>query len=230
MNRRTGLLALLLLAVAVGGCGHTNNLAKYNVQGGTALFRAYASGSAGSYAHVESPAKHNTVLSILAAIGSGIVSDQGRKKLDDAINRDSIATSVAKGMRQATTDYLSITAVDSISQNPDFIIETEVTDFDVVSGSWGLSMHVRAKSRMIDRKTGSIIWDDAESHTVPLTHTFGAAFAPNAVSSAASIYNAVELLSLSEEEIRSVIDQAAAQAGREIAETLREDIAEMHGR
>jgi hypothetical protein len=91
-------------------------------------------------------------------------------------------------------------------------------------------MHVRAKSRMIDRKTGSIIWDDAESHTVPLTHTFGAAFAPKAVSSAASIYNAVELLSLSEEEIRSVIDQAAAQAGREIAETLREDIAEMHGR
>lgn len=230
MNMRTGILLLLVLVIAVGGCGHTNNLAKYKVQGGTALFRAYTSGSAGSYAHVQSPAKDNTILAIISAIGSGIVSDQGRRKLEEAINRDSIANSVAQGMRQATTDYLSITAVDSISQNPDFIIETEITDFDVVSSSWGLSMHVRAKSRMIDRKSGSIIWDDAESHTIPLTHTFAAAFAPKPVSSAASVYNAVELLSLSEEEIRSVIDQASLQAGREIGETLREDIADLNSR
>ena len=221
-------LLLLVASVLAAGCGHTNNLAKYDVQGKKALFRVHAAGSASTYAHVESPAKKNTVVDIIAAIGSGIVSDQGRKKLERAVNGDSISHSVALGMKRAVTDYLSITAVDDISQNPDFIIESEVTSYTFVSGSWGLSMKVEATSRMIDRKTGGIIWDDSESHTIPLSQTVLAALGGKAASSGASVYNAIELLSLDEDDIRRVVDRASEEAGREIGETLREDIADMH--
>ena len=68
-------LALSIIgAAAIAGCGHTNKLTKYNINGKTAIYRTYTTASAGSYAYVESPTKNNTVVDILTAIGSGTIS------------------------------------------------------------------------------------------------------------------------------------------------------------
>jgi len=108
MNIQAFLLLSIISVVAIAGCGHTNKLAKHNVGGKTAIYRTYTTASAGSYAYVESPTKSNTVVDILAAIGSGIASDQGRKKLQKAINGDSIAQAVGRGISEATVDYLRL--------------------------------------------------------------------------------------------------------------------------
>lgn len=222
-------LALSIIgAAAIAGCGHTNKLAKYNINGKTAIYRTYTTASAGSYAYVESPTKNNTVVDILTAIGSGIASDQGRKKLQKAVNGDSIAQAVGRGISEATVDYLRLQPVASIADNPEVIVETELTQFNIVSGSYGVAIYVRGKSRVIERRTGIIVWEDSESHTIPLSETWLAGLGPQVVRSGASIFNAVQLLSLSEEEIRTVVNSGAVVAGREIGETLRDDISEMH--
>jgi hypothetical protein len=221
------LLPFIPIALLLGACGHTNNLAKYNVAGKSAYFRTIVSGDAASaFSSVENPA-HNTITEVLAAVGSVIVTDQAHRKLERAINGDSIARAISNGTQQATSDYLSLHPVQSMADDPDIIVETELTDYRLVSGSLGMAVEVKGESRMIDRRTGRIIWDNSESKTIPLSETYLAALGSRPVRSGVSIFNAVRLLSLSEEEIRQVVDNAATDAGREIGETLREDVADL---
>lgn len=226
--KRFFVLMLLPVALLAVGCGHTNQLAKYNINGRTAIYRATMSSDAASgLAIIESPSD-NTALGVISAIGSVVVSNEGRKKLEKAVNPETVSQAVAGGIRQASMEYLGIRAVEDFSQNPDLIIETEVTDFKIVSSSAGLHVRVRGNSRIIERQSGEVVWENAESHTVPLSETYLAAIAPQAISSGVSIFNAVKLLDLSEDEIRKVVNSAATDAGKEIGETLREDVAEVN--
>jgi hypothetical protein len=226
MNTRSILLAILA-TVAAAGCSHTNNLAKYTFSNSKILFRARASGSGATFAAINNPVEKNVVTGVIAAIGSGVVSDEGRAKLERAVNRDTIANAVARGMQQAVTDYLNVQTVTSIAEEPEFLVETDLTDYSIVSLSAGLFIKAEAKSRMIHRPTGAVVWENSESHTIPLSETYLAALGSAPVASGVSIYNAVKLLSLSAEELRSVVSHAAENVGEEIGETLREDIAEI---
>jgi hypothetical protein len=119
--------------------------------------------------------------------------------------------------------------VASIDENPEFLVETDLTEYEIVSLSAGLFVKAEGNSRMNHRATGTVIWENCESHTVPLSETYLAGIAPAPVASGISIFNAVQLLNLSEEELREVMGRAAMAAGEEIGETLREDIAEIRG-
>jgi hypothetical protein len=221
-------LPLLPVLALLAACSHTNNLAKFNTRGKSAIFRAHASPSAASsLTVVESPVKNSTVGDIAAAVGSMIIGEKGRKKLEHAIDGNAIAQSISLGTRRTVEDYLGITPVDSMSASPDIIIETEVTSYRLVSSSIGLAVNVSGTSRLIDRRTGKLIWENDENHTVPLSETYLAAATPRPVSAGVSIFNAVRLLDLSEEEIREVVGKAAIEAGREIGESLREDYSEI---
>jgi hypothetical protein len=227
MKIRTTLSLLLLAALVAGGCSHTNNLAKYSFSNSKILFRARTSGTASSFAGINNPVKDNAITGIIAAIGSGIVSDEGRRKLEKAIDRDTIANAIANGMQRAVTDYLNVQPVNSIADEPEFLVETDLTDYTIVSLSEGLFVKAKGKSRMIHRATGAVVWENSESHTIPLSQTYLAGLAPAPVSSGVSIYNAVQLLNLSQEELRTVFSHAATEVGEEIGETLREDIADI---
>lgn len=227
MRTRFVFLALAA-ATLITGCGHTNNLAKYNIAGKTALFRVYSSTTGSSVAVVESPDNSSIIADIATAIGSGILSDQAQRKLQSAVIPDSITASVAKGMWAAATDYLGLRPVNSIADDPDLIIETELTDFKLVSGSAGIVARVRATSRIIDRRTGGLVWDNAESHNIALSNSLPGLLGPDVVRTGVGVFNAIQLLNLSEDEIRRVINGAAEIAGREIGETLREDVADLH--
>ena len=227
-------LCAALIALTMIGCGHTNNLAEYDVTGKKALFRNVVTTKGGARTAVNSPASGNgggnIIADIATAVGSQVMSDQAEQKLRDAINVDSIAAGVAIGMLSSTVDYLSITPVESMSDDPDYIIETELQEFTISSSASGLQARVCARSRMIDRRTGGLVWDDSEAHTVDISQSFVAAFGPAPVSTGAGVFNAVKLLNMTEEEIREVMAMAGQLAGREIGETLREDVAELHER
>lgn len=226
--KRFPLYALLPLLLVAGACGHTNKLAQYNLSGRTALFRTTIAGDAASSIAVIQPPNDNTTVGVIAAIGSVVVGIDGQKKLSRAINSDTISRSISLGVREATADYLSLKSVGEISDNPEVLVETELTDCKLVSASAGLVISVNGKSRLIDRRTGTVVWENSESHTVPVSQTYLAAIAPRAISSGFSIFNAVQLLTLTEDEIRAIVNMAAKDAGREIGETLREDVADLH--
>lgn len=217
-----------LLALILTACGHTNNLAKFNIAGKSAIYRTTMAADAASALTIIEPPNDNTVVGIATTIGSVIVGSEARKKLERALNPDSLAQAVGFGMRQATADYLNIRPVNDWTENPDLIIETTLTDCKLFSSSIGLAIKVRGESRMIERGTGRLIWENSESHVVPLSQTYLAGLAPRAISSGASIFNAIQLLNLSSDEIRKVVHGAANEAGREIGETLREDVADLH--
>lgn len=220
-------VAIIPLALLAGACGHTNKLAQYNIAGKTALFRSIAASDAASgIAAVQNPTRNETG-DIIAAIGSVLVSDQARRKLEKAFNGDSVAHDISLGIRNATADYLSIRPVESMADNPDLIIETKLNKCRLVSSSFGITLHVEGESQVIDRKTGVVVWDDSETHTIPLSETYLAVIAPKPISSGASIFNAVRLMTLSEEELRCVASNAGRDAGMEIGEVLREDVADL---
>jgi hypothetical protein len=89
-------------------------------------------------------------------------------------------------------------------------------------------VRVRGNSRIIDRRSGTVIWENAESHTVPVSETYLGIIAPQPITSGVSVFNAVKLLTLSQEQISAIVNRAAVDAGKEIGETLREDVAELH--
>jgi hypothetical protein len=224
------ILMTLAAAMLLAACGHTNNLAKYDLKDGTVLFRASARGNAASsHVVIESPTK-DAAGEVAAFVGSLIVGSQGRDRLERAVNGDSIALGVARGMEQATVDYLKLRPVSSIAENPTFIVETELTDYALVSTTLGMCVRVTGRSRMIDRASGGLVWENSETHTVPLTETYLAVAAPRVARSGVSIFNAFSLLALDDEELLRVINAGAAEAGREIGEELREDIADMNDR
>jgi len=225
--RTTSLPAILaIMSALVIGCGHTNRLSEYPINGKKALFRHYVDPSAPtSWVIVESPTS-NTIVDIIAGIGSAIASDQARRKLDAAVNGDSVASFLAQGITLATTEYLGIRPVASLADDPDLIIETELDEYKFISASTGLGVHTRGRSRITDRRSGVIVWEDSEGRYVSLTHTFLAPLGGRVISSGASIFNAVQFFAMSEEEIRSVIGNACVATGREIGDVLREDVSD----
>lgn len=229
MNRYLTLLTTVLAAAVVAACGHTNNLSRYDVVNKTALVKSFSSARGESSTSVASPSA-GVVADFVAIIGSGVLSDQARRKLESAIVPDSIAAAVAEGMWNSATTYLNMKRVQSLEDSPDFVVETELTEFNLNSSSTGLSALVCAKSRMIDRRTGGIVWENSKRHTVNLSNTTLAAIAPDPIRTGVGIFNATKLLTMSEEEIREVVHSAAARVGTTIGDVLRKDIASMNGR
>jgi hypothetical protein len=229
---KAGLIGILVLmaGLVISSCGHTNNLADYEFRGKKAMFVTRSTTSGESAAVVSSPDDKSIVADIAAIIGSGILSDQSQRKLREAIDIDSIAYAVSRGMWESTVDYLGLVEVKDRSEDPDYLVETELREFKLKSSSSGLRARVRANSRIIDRRTGGIVWENSEAHTINLSNTVPAVLGPDVVRSGASVFNAVQLLNLDEEQIRDVMQRAGEVAGREIGETLREDVAEMYGK
>lgn len=226
MNRRLlFVLPLLLLGI---GCGHTNNLARYKIGGRTAYFRTLVTGSAGSSISVDNPSDH-WAGDIAAIVGSIVLSDQASDKLARAINADSIALALGQGVEQSTIDYFDLHPVASLGDGPEYLVETELTEYRLISTAEGISAQVCGTSRIVHRASGAIVWEDSENRTVPLTVTTPSGDGTEA-RSASSATNATLLLSLEENELRRIINDAALTVGREIGDTLRDDLAELNER
>jgi PBP1b-binding outer membrane lipoprotein LpoB len=222
MHMIKSLTVLLFGALLLASCGHTNELAHYRVKGASANYRSRVeSGAMKSTASI-SDTSSNPITNIAASIGSDAASRATQQKIASAISSEELAKYFAAGMHQSSKDYLQLK---EIPDNGTYIVESILQEFSVNSSSSGVNATVRGTSRIIERATGKIVWEDQETNTVPLrsTPTTGSSLS----ASLASAFNIAQLADLSVAEIRTVLVNTADEAGKQMAETLREDVAKL---
>ncbi len=228
MKKITVLISIAAALLYIG-CSHTNELAKYNLNSKRVIFQNNVSADAARIQFVdETPApkekEKKDLVSVLASVGSDILSETSKIKIADAVSTDSVANYVSEGLANALVTFLNVTPVASINDNPDFVVETTIEACQLVTGTHGVKIRVHASSRIIDRNSGNIVWDDSETQTVPVQRNDG--YDSNNSSTMNKVFTAVQLSSLSEKEIQKIVDDAAKNAGRLMGETLREDAAD----
>jgi len=220
------LVALLAIAAMATGCSHTNNLAKYNLRGKPVMFRTYASGGGSSTVSVSNPTD-SWIGDIAAIAGSIVLSSQAQKKLEKAVNIDSLAANLTLGVRQSAIDYFELRPPMDSSETPEYLVEVELTDYALHSGSEGVAARVDGEARIIHIPTGEVVWDNWEGKVIPLWGNSSGSDTREA-DAASSGGNAVGLFNLEENDIRRILSEGAMTVGRYLGDELREDFAEMH--
>jgi len=228
MKKITHTLIFAVLLAGLYGCAHTNLLGEYNMSGKKYMFKQYVSGdnkgawidiSTGSYSD-----KGGLVSVILTELGEGYAEGKVMEKLERSLKADSITKSISEGVKEGLKTYYLIETVDSLNQNPDYIVETKFKKIIFSSDAYGISATMRAAVRIIDRKSAKTVWLNSESYRLPLKDVYISYVGGPYVRTTASVVNLVRLLEMSDEEIKYAIDELAKEVGFEHSETLREDI------
>ena len=229
------LFSFSVFLIAFAGCSHTNELAKYNVRGQNYLYRDFVSSNAGmiqivteDYSAKKDSGQSDTekVLSAIASIGSDIISENAKEKLENSVNTQSLVGYISTGLEEALKTYLDAKSVETVDDNPQFIVETTLNECKLIVRKNGTFVNVNAKSVIIDRATGNVVWDNTEVRTIPINTNYTGSKETSSVEN--KIFNAIQLTSLSEEELNKAVGRAAEEAGYEMGKTLREDVAEIN--
>lgn len=233
-----GIISAVTL-VFLAGCGHTNELAKYDLQSKTFHFEDGVAGGAQQVAvNFSTPLGTETELfssggfsaafdavEAVSSIVSAAVSAETVEKLRGAVDMNEMAYYVSEGMERTLTNFYDIRGVESEIEQSMFIVQTTLTKCQLGSNESGVGVYVEATSRIIDRATANIVWEYEGGHVVPIRE--GSASFDQTVNTVSSVIGAAQLANLSEEEIQESVYNAASGAGALIAEQLREDIAEV---
>lgn len=221
--------SLIFAALLISGCSHINELAKYDLHGQGMLFKTHTSADAAKIQIVNSSSdqnknQQNSLLSTIASIGSDLLSSDKEQKIVDAVKTDSMASYVSDGLKNALITYLNIMPTETINDNPQFIVETTLESCQLRYNSDGVWIRVSAVSKIIDRATANIIWDDSETQTIPVHNNNDYETNKSNDQTLKKVMGALQLSSLSEKEIQDIVDQAAKEAGQRMGNTLRKDI------
>ena len=119
--------------------------------------------------------------------------------------------------------YVDINHV-SDKKAADFIVETELERCVLNVYKNSVNVTVQANTKIIDRATGSIVWENWESDTIPVGS--GKRRVKVKKRAESNVLTALQLASLSKREINACVSDAAVDVGREMGETFREDLAD----
>ena len=233
-------LAITIGLVFFSGCGHTNELAKYDLQSKSFHFvDGVAAGAQrvsvdfttplGTEKSLFSSGGFSAAVDVaeaVSSVASAVISADASEKLENAVNVSEMAYYVSEGIERTLTTYYDIRGVESEDEQSMFIVETVLTDCALGSNESGVGILVEASSRIIDRTTATVVWEYEGTNVVPVRESGGRSF-DRTVNTVSSVIGAAQLADLSEEEIQKRVYDAAAGAGALIAEQLREDIAEV---
>lgn len=233
--KRLTLISFILLSLIWTGCSHTNELAKYNIRGMNFLYKDFVSSNAQiikiittDYSSEPDTGKSETekVLSSIASIGSDIISDNAKEKLEKSVNTELLVGYISSGLENALETYLEAKTVESMDNDPQFIVETTLEECKLLVQKNGTYVNINAKSEIIDRATGRVIWDNREIRTLPINQNYTSNKETSKVEN--KIFNAIKLTSLTKKELNNAVGRAAEEAGYEMGKTLREDIADIN--
>lgn len=218
------LVAFAVLLGAVTGCAHTNNLKEYTLNQQTVQFKYRVAGDA-AVADADTPneGSNNVVVAVLETIGDAVFSAKIAQRLDRLGAPDNLAHEISEGMEESLVTYLSAVPVPSLADNPSFIMETELRKYSLSCSGDGVRARIDANVRLIDRKSGKIVWEDCEAESVALRRTSGAGWAPRPASTIVGMINCSELLDMTDDQLRDALRNAARDVAFELTETLRED-------
>ncbi len=219
---------LISVSLLFFSCAHINELAKYNLNGEGIFFENHVSADAARLQFIEKKSqdqngnKKKNVVSVLASVGSDILSEASKSKIANAVSTDSVVSYVSEGLGYALVFYLNVKPVPEITSDPKFIAETTIEECQLVTGPSDVFIRIKAYARIVDRKSGKIVWDNIETETVPIRRNNS--LSENNSTALKEVFSAVQLASLSTREIQNVINEAAKSAGRMMGETLRKDV------
>ena len=229
MTRIAQFCMVAIQTIWISACCHTNNFSDHPLSGQKLLFSYSVKPDAASVRlHISNPTPgHNVITDIVVGAGTEILSSEAQEKLNRAVRPEGIAAAVSTGIEKVLTTHLRFQGV-SADQDPECVVETLVEECNIESGSTGIELSIKARTEMIHRATGDIIWRDCLEEKVMIKHTPAGAIPLPGIGTAASIYNAAEFFRLSEKEIQEILLQAAEETGRKLGESIRNDYSKSH--
>jgi len=232
MRRANILFSIILTVVLLGGCGHSNELAKFDVNNSKVLFRENVSPNARyvkieqqSTAEKKSKEGLGAVLDVIASVSNSVLAEEKQNKLKESIDTKKLLYAVSDNLQEAMHTYLEINPVEKLSDKPDFICTITLKECKLLLNQNNVSIYVNAAASLVDRMTGQIAWENYESKTISLSDSYGEQIKDSGLESA---FNALQLAALDENEINEIVDAAADDVGNYMAETLRDDVADAH--
>ncbi|CAN5470269.1 hypothetical protein BH10BAC5_BH10BAC5_12390 [soil metagenome] len=235
MNRKITNCILIVLfaisAIVLQSCSHTNELSKFNLKNRSILYKNSTSPEfAGSNISFDGKfsGSRSIVEEIIQTAASIFSESKVKEKINRVISADTISNVMSEEFKNSLVTYFNVNKVDSISDNPDFLVNTEFIGFNLTSRPEGVFAMIRTGSRIVERKTAKLVWENKEIYTLPLRNNYAGYYPDSRIRTAAGTINAITLMNMSDEEIRKVIKEVTKEAAKEMSETLREDIAEMN--
>ncbi|MCX6163765.1 MAG: hypothetical protein NTU73_02700 [Ignavibacteriae bacterium] len=217
-----------LFIINLSGCGtHINEFKKFKLTNKNILFKQYVSPDLtkvnvdiGEYHYDQS-----LVTIILTDIGGTIAENSVREKIQNAVNSDSIAFAISESISEEMRTYFNTNTVENLDENPQYIAETRLERFRVVSNTSGIYATIDTRIILTDRGTAKTVWENTECANVPIGDVIYDFTCNRYIRTAKGVINAVRLMQMSEEEIRAAINVAASEAGKRQCDQMREDIA-----
>lgn len=225
------LLFVLFCTIIFQSCSHTNELSKFSLKGKKIMFRNTTSpGFAGSSISFDGNTfgNKNIVEEIVTTVASIFSESAVNEKIKRVISPDTVSSVMAEEFKISLNTYFNIKNVDSLSGSPDFLVDTEFIGFKLVSRPEGVFAIIRTASRITERNTAKVVWDNKENYDLPLRTNYAGYIPDGRVRTAAGTINAITLMNMPDEEIRTAIKEVTKEVSKEMSETLREDIAEMN--
>jgi len=217
-----------IFIISLSGCGtHINEFAKFKLTNKNILFKQYVSPDL-TRVNVDIGGYHldqSLVTIILTDIGGTIAENSVREKLQNAINSDSIAYAISESISEEMRTYFNTNTVENLDENPQFIAETRLERFRIVSNTSGIYAMIDTRIILTDRGTAKTVWENTECANVPIGDVIYDFTCNRYIRTAKGVINAVRLMQMSEEEIRAAINIVAGEAGKRQSDQLREDIA-----
>lgn len=235
MNLRF-LLLIVFAAILFTSCSSVNNLKDYDLNGKKIYFdeivgrdantvQIYDVNSTNTTITNTNKSSTDKVLDAIGSIGTSIGKSLTESEVRQKLNRNSdprmVLDAISSGIEKTLVQYLSITTENDVKGQYDYIVTTTLEELALKSGSGGAYISASAICTITSRKDGKIVWQQSDTETVQLRSGSINSKDSDIVK---NIMQISSLASLSDDEIKNAIINAANEVGRSIANDLREDI------
>ena len=228
MKKSIIFLYFVVFSLVLTGCGvHVNRISKFSLSNKSFLMKQYVNPDL-TRVNVDIdgyPCDNNLFSIILSGIGGSIAENSVREKLMNAVNADSIANAISDGIEDGLRTYFNANIVESLYENPQYIVETRFERFRIVSNTSGIYAMIDTRILVTDRNTAKTVWENTECSDIPIGDVIYDFTCNRYIRTTKGVINAVRLMQMSVEEIKAAVNLAAGEAGKNQCDRLREDIA-----
>lgn len=227
--RKIIIFLLFIFSLFQSGCGtHINQFARFNLANKNFLLRQYVNPDLTRIdVNIGEKYYDNDLVSIIFTNAGGIVAENSvREKIQNAINPDSITNAISEGIGDGLKTYFYANIVEDLDENPQYIAETRLERFRVVSNTSGIYAMIDTRIIISDRSTAKTVWENTECTNIPIGDVIYDFSCNRYIRTTKGVINAVRLMQMSEDEIRAAVNIAAEESGKRQCDRLRKDIAD----
>ncbi len=219
---------VILLLVLLTACSHTNKLAEYELHSKNFAFRNSLSTDAQQMEiNINTSTKDTTdIAETITSIFTDVVSESKKKELINAVDTQNLINNISYGIYDALETYLNANIIEEDEGNVEYLVENTLKNCNLNISQSTVKINVSSFTRIIDLATATVIWDNTESKSIPMSSIISTDKNKFSSQSEEYIFILQKLFSLSKEELNQKIGLAGEYIGREMGETLRQDIAE----